>query len=289
MSIPLIDETNIVKFLVDGGKFIYSNDSYKNYTSSHLLNSIVLSPNTFRATSIYPNTINGANASIPVQQIDVDNIKKIFKNAKLSINDKICVYAEPDGELLNAFFIIAILYQFGFKNVAYLNTEYKKLSPDLFTQDYPVWQPVCGEYEFTDFSIQAQEVAFLNQQKLAKIIDVRPPLDFAGVSKTFKVNGHIPDSTNIFWKKFFVPVSENPLVVSNKLLPFTEIEKILADNALTRNDNIILSCNSGSELTSTWFVLVIALKWPSVKLFNGSWNVYQYLHQVDPLKFPIQK
>ena len=285
----LIDETNIVKFLLDGGKFVFANDNYKNYTTTHLLNSIFLSPNTFRGTSIYPNTINGANASIPVQQADVDNIKRILKDARLSVNDKICVYAEPDGELLNAFFIIAILKQFGFKNVAYLNMEYKKLSPDLFTQDYPTWQPVCGDYEFTDLSIQAQEVAFLNQQKLAKLIDVRPPNDFAGVSKTFKVNGHAPNAINIFWKRFFTPISQNPLIVSNKFIPFADIEKILLDNGLSSKDNIILTCNSGSEITSHWFVLALIFNWPSVKLFSGYWNVYQYLHKVDPIKFTVEK
>jgi 3-mercaptopyruvate sulfurtransferase SseA len=286
----LIDESNILHFLLAGGKFIYAGTNYANYTSSHILNAIHFPASTLRNSSLYPNTVRGANAIVPVQPIDEESIKKLFRDARLSTQDKICVYAEPDSDLLDAFYVIYVLQAFGFRNVSYLNTEFRKLDPQFLTQDYPIWVPVlCEDYSFTDITIQAQEFALLNKLGAITPLDVRPPNAFAGLEKRFKVNGHAPNAVNIFWKRFFVPVTTSPLVVSNRLKPLPEIEQILAENGFTSETNTVLTCNTGSEITSDAFVLIDLLGWKKTRLFAGSWNVYQYLHQVDPEQFPVVK
>lgn len=285
---PIINESNILKFLVSGGKFLYAGTDYANYTRNHIINAIHFPASVLRNTSTYPNSIRGADALVPVQPINDESIKSMFRNARLSLKDYICVYSEIDTDIIDAFYVIYVLQAYGFKNVYYLNEEYRKLNPDLLTQDYPTWAPVlCENYEFTNDTIQAQEFALLN--KLRKIVpfDVRPPNAFAGLEKRFKVNGHAPNAVNLFWKRFFVPISTSPLVVSNKLLPLAEIEKILAETGLNSNQNIVLTCNTGSEITSDAFILRTLLGWKKVVLFAGSWNVYQYLHQIKPEEFPV--
>ena len=284
----LIDQTNILKFLLSGGKFLYSGSNYQFYTISHILNSIHVPSSIFRSTNIYPNTIQGANSLIPVQQINQKNIQNTLSNLRLSINDNICVYGEKDNEVLDVFYVIYILNQFGFTNVYYFNYDYKNLSSDFLTQDYPVWENICNNYDFNDNSIQAQELVILNNNNLIKIIDVRSPASFAGLNNIFKVNGHIQNSVNIFWKRFFVPITKTPLVVSQVIKPLYEIERILLENGFDSKTNIVLTCNTGSEITSDWFIIKTLLGWNNIRLFTGAWNVYQYLHQINPKEFPIQ-
>lgn len=284
----LIDETNILSFILSGGKFVYAGENYANYTTSHILNAIHFPAAALRNTTIYPNTIRGANALVPVQLNGDINIKSLLRNARLSTEDHICVYGEQDTDLLDAFFVIYVLQAYGFKNVSYLNTEFRSLNSQLLTQDYPIWEPVlCEDYSFIDNTIQAQEFALFNKLGQITPLDVRPPTLFAGLGGRFKVNGHAPNAVNVFWKRFFVPVTTTPLFVSNKLKPIEEIEQILAENGFTSETNTVLTCNTGNEITADAFILIDLLGWKKVKLFSGSWNVYQYLHQVHPEQFPV--
>ncbi len=286
---PLIDETNILKFLLSGGKFIYAGTDYAAYTSNHVLNAIHLPGALFRSSKTYPNTVPGANAIVPVQPDEPESIKQLFNNAKLSVNDHICVYGEPDGGIVDTFFVIYNLQAWGFKNIAYLNTEFRQLNPQFLTQDYPVWEHVCEDYTFVFANdiLQAQEYALLNKFGQITPLDVRPPNAFAGNEKRFKVNGHAPNSVNVFWKRFFVPSSTTPLIVTNKLIPIPDIVRILSENGITQETNTVLTCNTGSEISVDAFILRTLLGWNNVKLFIGSWNVYQYLHQIDPEQFPV--
>jgi 3-mercaptopyruvate sulfurtransferase SseA len=283
----LIDDSNILSFLITGGKFIYAGENYTNYTTMHIINGIHLPSNVLRSVSNYPSTIKDATALIPVQQISDENIIEIFKRARISINDDICVYSESDNNIIDAFFVIVTLQSWGFKKVSYLNMSYRNLNTQYLTQDYPTWPPVCEKYENNNNNIQVQEFSLLN--KLGKItpLDIRSKISFDGLDKKFKINGHVPNAINIFWKKFFIPISITPLVVSNKLIPLNEIEEILNNNGITSETDIVVTCNSGNEITATAFILITLLGWKKVRLFPGSWNVYQYFNQIDPINFPV--
>ncbi len=294
----LINTTNISNFIKDGGKFIYTNGDYYKYTTQHIKNSIHFPASSLRNTFNYRNSeeikpVNGIMAIIPVQQIDTKSIEKLFKNARLSINDKICVYDEGDLDILNAFYVIIVMELFGFKNVSYLNFDWHILSQRYITQDYPMWKEICDKNEKYIYNnsqiIKADQVAYLNKINIIKILDVRAENDFSGDSKLFKINGHIPNAKNIHWKTFFELNPKNPNMVTNVLKPLDSIKNIMRINGMTKNSNIVLTCNSGNEITSTYFVIKKLLGWYKIKLFSGSWNVYQYLHQIDPIKYPISQ
>ncbi len=289
-QIALIDEKNIDKFLSIGGKFLYTDSDYYVWTTNHLVNSIHLSSDVFKITSTYPNTVPGNDALLPAQQEDPEVISKILRKVRLSVNDHICVYCEIDKSITRSFYVINILQSYGFKNVYYLNTEYKNLDSKYLTKDYPKWRPVVEDYYYDNSkNLQAQEVAELNKLGKITIVDIRIPEQFNGIEKRFKINGHIPNSINIPWKQFFVPIKTSPLVVSNKLIDISQINKILSDNKITQNSNIVITCNTGVEISILSFILKNLLSWNNYLLFKGSWNAYQYLYQLEPKQFPIIK
>ena len=239
-----------------------------------------------RASNTYHVNNCKANAILPVQQIDVKNIVRMLKNARLSKHDIICVYGDVNSQITDTLFVYYTLEKFGL-NMYYLNLDWKTLPVQYITKEIPVYKKICEKYKYSENVINAEDVVKESNYKNTRIIDVRPPADYSGENNIFPINGHIPTAINVYWIKLLVSTNTEPVIVTPTFQTKEYIEKLFNNAGIYSSNDIILSCNSGSETTVTCFAITQILKWQNLKTFEGSWNVYQYLSGQCPEKYKI--
>jgi len=287
MPSHFIDNTNINCFLEKKGKFLCVCDNIINYTTSHIVNSVLLSSKILKSAQ-YPNLYNIVGNSVtPNTNINISLLKEPLISLGLNVNDHICVYAFNNTFIEGCLFIWKYLVLSGFQNVYYFNYDWTKLDSKYFTQDYPKWNYIKCDYEHLSISISLEEVNLLNQNNQAKIIDVRPANQFNGLTNFFKFNGHIPNAVNSPFLNLFVKDGSGNVTPVYKSRE--EIQEIVDATGFTKNQNVIISCNTGSEIGVYIFALVNILDWSyeNIRAYDGGWNLYQLAYQKDPLLYPI--
>ena len=285
----LIHLDNIDSFIKKGGKFLYTNGNNGmalTYIHNHIINSIYFTCASLRASNIYSVDNCKENGMLPVQQIDVESISKMLTNARLSKDDKICVYGDANTQIQDTLFVFYTLSKFGL-NMYYLNLDWKTLPSKYMTQEIPVYKKICEKYKYTDYNINAEDTVKASHSKNVKIIDVRPPKYYLGIDNTFPINGHIPTAINIFWQQLMIPSSIDQTSVTQTFQSKSFIKKLLHNNNIYKNNDIIVYCNTGSEITVMFFAITQILGWKNVNAFQGSWSVYQYLNSKCPNKYKV--
>jgi thiosulfate/3-mercaptopyruvate sulfurtransferase len=91
------------------------------------------------------------------------------------------------------------------------------------------------------------------------IVDVSAPKEFD--------EGHIPGAINVENKSFF---DEEKSELKSK----EEIEKILAENNITKDKEVILYCASSAR-AGTVYLAMKGLGYANVKVYEGGWNEYK--------------
>jgi 3-mercaptopyruvate sulfurtransferase SseA len=286
----LIDINNIGDFIKNGGKFLFTDgnrEDWKIYINSHIKNAIYFPGTSLRTSNTYHVSNCKACGIVPVQQIDVKSIVRMLINTRLSRHDKICVYGGVGGDITSTLFVYYTLVKFGL-NMYYLNMDWKTLPIQYLTQEIPVYKKICEKYKFSDYDINAEKVVKKSHYKNTRIIDVRSPAAYSGEqTDIYPLNGHIPTAINVFWNNIMVSTNTTPAIVTQTFKSKEEITKILNDAGIYKENDIILSCNTSSESTTMFFAITDILGWNNIKIFQGSWNVYQYLSSKCPNKYQI--
>jgi thiosulfate/3-mercaptopyruvate sulfurtransferase len=104
--------------------------------------------------------------------------------------------------------------------------------------------------------------------KDVKFIDARPPDVYRGENKIWVRNGHIPGAYSIPWKQL---VEENNV---HKFKSADDMRKVFADKGFKETDDIIVYCGTSREASLEYIVLKHVLKFPKVRLYEGSWTEY---------------
>ena len=281
----LIDNTNIDDFVSKNGKFLCVSNSWKDYTTEHLLNSILFPCDILFNTSYNSYPDYAGSSLLPVSNIDPSSIRNFFKTSGLNVKDPICVYAYDSNYIYSALFLFRTLNSYGFKNIFYLNYDWVNLSYSLKTQNYPNWKYVPCNYPYTDDTTGLQEIVIKNNNNQLNLIDARSPENFNGETNLFQINGHIPNSVNLYWKNLMVLNSEG--IVTPVFKSIDELNSIVAETGFTAEDSVSLSCNTGREVCVLYFVLKFMLNWENVQIYDGSWNEYQLMYQKQPNLFPV--
>jgi thiosulfate/3-mercaptopyruvate sulfurtransferase len=115
-------------------------------------------------------------------------------------------------------------------------------------------------------------------------VDVRSPEEFRGEllapphlpQEQAQVPGHIPGASNITWSK---TVQDD-----GSFKPADELEKLYADEGVTKDKDVVAYCRIGERSSHSWFVLNELLGFQNVKNYDGSWTEYGSLVGV-----PIEK
>lgn len=281
-----IDNKNIDTYLANNGKFISITDDYHLYTIKHIVNSSLMSPYTFVNSNYSFKQSFTQNTIIPcLVNLDNINIINIIKNSGINIDDNICIYIYDIKFINNAFYILKMLYLIGFKNIHYFNYDWTALDPIYYTQNYPEWEyKEIPDFKWKqiDLSVDTNFITTKNNINKLNLIDCRSQDDYNGITKNFKINGHIPNAVNIFWQDLFLPFTS---VFKSK----SEIEQLLNNSGFSKNDKDIIIMSDSCLGTGTMFItLKFILEWNNVLTYDGSWNLYQILYQLEPSLYPIE-
>lgn len=107
------------------------------------------------------------------------------------------------------------------------------------------------------------------------IIDPRPKAQFEGTDQTFIRNGHIPGAKNIPWQTFTeANNSDEAKKNAHKLRSLDEIRALLVSRGITPDKEVIVSCSTGREASLQFLTLKHLLKYPRVRIYEGSWTEY---------------
>jgi len=121
-----------------------------------------------------------------------------------------------------------------------------------------------------DFIIEYAEVKAVKDRPDHILLDARPAAVYEGQGPWPKP-GHIPGAVSLPWKSLMDPKN------AKLLKPESEIRAILADKQITPEKTVICSCGTGREATNEFCLFRFALKFPKVKIYEGSfteWTMY---------------
>lgn len=104
------------------------------------------------------------------------------------------------------------------------------------------------------------------------LVDVRSPAEYKGEvtappeypNEQTQVGGHIPGAVNIPWAQAVDPNT-------GKFKPVEELRRLYESAGITPDREVITYCRIGERAAHTWFVLKYILKYPAVRVYDGSW------------------
>jgi thiosulfate/3-mercaptopyruvate sulfurtransferase len=139
--------------------------------------------------------------------------------------------------------------------------------------------PLTRESDFTvdlqkDLYIGYEEFRTLKDREGVILIDARPPAVYEGKGPWPKA-GHIPGAISIPWPSL--------MEEKNKTLlkPEDQIRRIMAEKGVSGEKRILIYCGTGREATNEFILLKWLLKFPSVRLFEGSFTEWS-AHPENP-------
>ncbi len=205
----------------------------------------------------------------PTQYLEPFVAGRLLSDAGVRNDYKIAVYSEGDG-VLGATMMAYILERLGHTRIFFVDGgwgDYRGTHKT--TQNYP-------EYKRSQFDIRDNNgiAATVDDVKNSigkngiRFVDARPPNVFSGEAKIWTRNGHIPGAVNVPWKLL---VEENN---SHKFKPVDQMRKVFADRGITEKDDVIVYCGTSREASLEYLVLKHILKFPKVRLYEGSWAEY---------------
>lgn len=223
-----------------------------------------------------PNAVHLADSAMrfpfegyPTQYPETFMIGQLFSRAGVRKSDRVILYSDGDN-VLGATMIAYLLERIGHTNISIVDGGWRDYQAShKQAQEYPQYKPA-----FYDGLDNRNVRATLDDVKAAvgkgtvKFIDARPPNVYRGEVKTWVRNGHIPGAYSIPWKTL---VEENN---SHKLKPLADLKAVFASKGFKETDDIIVYCGTSREASIEYFVLKHLLRFPKVRLFEGSWAEY---------------
>lgn len=208
------------------------------------------------------------NEGYPTQYLEVFQTANLFARSGVKKGDRVVVYSDGDG-VLGATMIAYLLERVGVNQIYIVDggwRDYK--AAHRTTQEYPAYK-----HTQPDVLDNRGVRATLDDVKAAigtsvKFIDARPADVYRGEVKTWIRNGHIPGAYSIPWRML---VEENN---AHKFKPVEELRKVFADKGFKETDDIIVYCGTSREASIEYVVLRHILKFPKVRLYEGSWAEY---------------
>lgn len=222
-----------------------------------------------------PNAVHLADAAMrfpsegyPTQYGETFMTGMIFARAGIKKTDKVVLYSDGDG-VLGATMIAYLLERVGHTNIIFVDggwRDYKAASKT--AQEYPVYK-AAGYDVLDNRGVRATLDDVKNSiGKDVKFIDARPADVYRGEVKIWTRNGHIPGAVNLPWKLL---VEENN---THKFKAVEDIRKVYAERGIKETDDIIVYCGTSREASLEYMVLKHILKFPKVRLYEGSWAEY---------------
>ena len=237
------------------------------YVGGHIPGAVHLSEQAFR----------GPNGRLPFQIWTPTKLAGLLSQAGISNRDSVLVYSDGN-DVLGTALVAYILEKSGVRQVAIVDgglSGYKAAGQST-TKAFPSFQ--AGSFRPTTvqgLAITLDELKPLIGRKDVVIIDPRPKAQFEGTDQTFIRNGHIPGARNIPWQSFTeANNADESKKNAHKLKSLEEIRALLVSRGITPDKKIIVSCSTGREASLQFLALRHLLKYPNVRIYEGSWTEY---------------
>ncbi len=203
----------------------------------------------------------------PTQYPETFMIGQLLSRAGVKKGNRVVLYSDSDG-VLGATMVAYLLERVGHTDIAIVDGgwgDYKTLRT---SQEYPQYK--SASYDVLDNRVVRASTDDVKAAigKETKFIDARPANVYRGEVKTWIRNGHIPGAYSIPWKTL---VEENN---SHKLKPIADLRAAFTAKGFKETDDIIVYCGTSREASIEYFVLKHLLKFPRVRLYEGSWAEY---------------
>jgi thiosulfate/3-mercaptopyruvate sulfurtransferase len=223
-----------------------------------------------------PNAVHLSDAALrfpldgyPTQYPELFMISQVFSRAGIKKGDRVVLYSDGDS-VLGATMIAYLLERVGHSDIAIVDGGWSAYSgARKVSQEYPQYK--AAPYDALDnragrFSIDDVKAALGKDS--VKFIDARPANVYRGEVKTWVRNGHIPGAYSIPWKSLVDEAN------SHKLKPLEQLRTVFSAKGFKETDDIVVYCGTSREASIEYFVLKHLLKFPKVRLYEGSWAEY---------------
>jgi thiosulfate/3-mercaptopyruvate sulfurtransferase len=187
-------------------------------------------------------------------------VAKIVGKAGIDPEKTIIIY--DNGKYVNAGYLYWVLQYMGFSKVKILDGHMKAwrearqlVTKTPFTKPAITLSPKLNKAIFADYAYVKSK---LNNPGTL-IVDVSNDAEFGA--------GNIPGSIHVENKKFF---NEATSTLKSK----AEIEKVLADNKMTKDKEIILYCASSAR-AGTVFLVLKGLGYKNIKVYEAGYNEWK--------------
>ncbi|MFB6270944.1 MAG: sulfurtransferase [Halobacterium sp.] len=191
---------------------------------------------------------------------DPDHWAGLLGDAGVENGDTLVAYDDTHGVFAARFLVTALYY--GHDDVRLLDGDYSAWIRDHEASSDAV-DPAPATYELgdrrTDVFVDADDVLAAIDDPDSVLVDTREPWEYD--------EGHLPGAVNLDWKEV---VDEE----TRGLRPREEIEALLADRGVTRDDHVVLYCNTARRISHT-FVVLRHLGFPDVSFYEGSLTDWQ--------------
>ena len=223
-------------------------------------------------------TLRGTNDAVPVQYLPDDITKALLVRAGVDKDRLHLVYATgdklPNDEILSTSMVVYVLEKFGVQNIKVVDgglAGWKKAGFEP-AKDY-FGNPKGNLPEKGDASIGVDVKTV--QAHVGKpgnlLVDARPLNEYQGDDDVWLRKGHIPGAISFHWARLMD--SDN----THQFKPLADMKAELEAAGITPDKNIICYCGTSREGSLIFFTLKHVLKYPNVRLYEGSWKEYVWL------------
>jgi thiosulfate/3-mercaptopyruvate sulfurtransferase len=204
---------------------------------------------------------------IPAQAPDRICLERLLgDNLNLSNHMGVILYSEKSNS--NSTLLAWTLDYLGHKKVGILNGGWERWISERLpaTQVYPSLLPdkFFGRAIRDTFAEKKWLLDRLTAKNMV-IVDARPPRQYSGEEGEEIRRGHIPGAKNVFWE---MTLEGEEVRVWKKR---EDLEKFFAEFGVTKEKEIIVYSQTGKDASHLYFTLKYVLRFPSVRLYRGSW------------------
>ena len=253
-SAGVISVKEAAKLSKSGDAIIVSAREKADYDKKHIKN----------AVNIYHKDLYKADGVESMLKTPAE-IAKIFGEKGISVDSKIIIYDNGDNKLAGRLFWI--FEYLGAKDVNLLDGHLKGWMKGRKPVTKNATKVSAVEFKVAVDNSKIVTMPYVKsilKKSETILVDVRSKEEFDGTDEDEKLkrNGHIPGAINIEYKTV---VNENGTIKSKE-----EISKILADNGITSDKEIIIYCGTAVRAGIFYMALTSVMGYDNVKVFDGA-------------------
>jgi thiosulfate/3-mercaptopyruvate sulfurtransferase len=241
---------------------------YKDYFRGHLPT----------AHHINFDTLRGTNEAVPVQYLPDDLTQALLMRAGVDKDRLHLVYATgdklPNDEILSTSMVVYVLEKFGVQNIKVVDgglAGWKKAGFEAAKDYFGNPKGNLPEKGNASIGVDVKTVQAHVGQPGNLLVDARPLNEYQGDDDVWLRKGHIPGAISFHWARLME--SDN----THQFKPLADMKAELEAAGITPDKNIICYCGTSREGSLIFFTLKHVLKYPNVRLYEGSWKEYVWL------------